>query len=175
MVWSRGQRTWSGCPLWGRILYLWDWSSRLVSLQHSHAVLAFIMHKVLVMLLILRELPFGQQVKYAVLECSLEREVCVIMWKEHGLCSLDLPLASATGLSCGGEGAVMVLQEKDLPGYSWIDNQLCSWTERININYTLHVHLSAAVMKDVITLFSSWNINWGYWAFCYKVCTNAVS
>lgn len=35
-------------------------------------------------------------------ECVLEREVCVDMWKEHGLCSLDLPLANATGLNCPG-------------------------------------------------------------------------
>lgn len=68
--------------------------------------------------------------------------------------------------ACGGEGVVIVLQ-KDLPGYFWIDQHLCWWTERININYTLYVRFSAAVMKDVITLFSSWNINWGYWAFCF--------
>lgn len=35
-------------------------------------------------------------------EHILEKGVCVGMWKDHVLCSLDLPLANATGLNCPG-------------------------------------------------------------------------
>lgn len=109
------------------------------------------------------------------------------MWKEHGLGSLDLPLANATGLTsllraCIGERVVMVLQQENLPWYLCIDKHLYGWTERININYTLYMCLSVAVIKDIITLFSNWNAEDGYRAFCrvyqphcYKAYANVIS
>lgn len=125
VVWSDGV-VWGAenlvrLSLWGRILLCsCDWSLRLF--HSSRAVVVFIMHKILVVLLILRDLPFGQQVKYAssVFWKECEYEYVKRAWLvQFGFATRKCHRAR------GGERVVMVLQEKDLPGYFWIDKHLC--------------------------------------------------
>lgn len=120
VIWSDGV-VWEAenlirLSLWGQILlYLCDWSLRPVPLQRGRAVVAFIIHKILVVLLILRELPFGQQVKCA-LSVFWKEGFVWICEKEHG--SLQFGFATskchrASGGEEGGDGAAG-------EGFAWV-------------------------------------------------------